>query len=73
MMSEERGKHLSFFSFLLEKKACRIFSRHPSQALPNKMNFWQKSSSAISKMSRTENQPARITLNKIEKKEKMTR
>jgi hypothetical protein len=37
------------------------------------MDFWQKSSSAISKMSRTENQPARITLNKIEKKEKMTR
>jgi len=72
-MSEGKGKHLSFFSFLLGKKACQIFSRHPSQALPNKVVFWQKSSSAISKMSRTENQPARITLNKIEKKEKMTR
>jgi hypothetical protein len=59
MMSEEKGKHLSFFSFLLEKKACQIFSRHPSQKLPVEMNFWQKSSSAISKMSRTENQPAK--------------
>jgi len=71
MMSEEKGKHLSFFSFLLEKKACQIFSRHLSQALPNKMNFFSESLyQLINENGQTENQPTKMALIKSEKKGK---